>query len=234
MIWLRAFLYILVFIAVFFFSGYLTINVLLKRQINVLCPDIRGKTIEDAKRLTEAKGLSLSISRYERRNDVPLNHITVQRPEANIPTRLGRTVMVIVSEGPELIQIPVIEGKSLAEAEDILSQKNIEIEKVIYIPHQKEEKIVAQIPKSGEDIVKGKGITVLVGTKQDKFYIMPDFKDMTPRDLTEEMTNKNIKHSIGYEIDEKISSKMIIKTSVAPKTVFKNDSELEIKVLSGG
>jgi beta-lactam-binding protein with PASTA domain len=234
MSWFKAFLYIAIFIAVFSFSAYFTINILLKRQINVICPDIRGKTVEDAKSLVENKGLSFSISRYERRNDVPLNHITVQRPEANISTRLGRTVMVIVSEGPELIPLPVLEGKSLADAEGILNQKNIEIEKVIYVPHPKAGKVVAQIPKGGEDIIKGKSVTILVGAEQDQYYVMPDFKDMTPRDLTEEMTSKNIKHKLDYVIEEKISPKMTIITSVPPRTVFKNNNEIEIKVLSGG
>ncbi len=232
--WLKALLYLLIFIAVFSFSAYLTINVLLKRQINVICPDIRGKTVEDAKRIVEGKGLSLSISRYERRNDVPLNHITVQRPEANISTRLGRTVMVIVSEGPELIPLPSLEGKTLADAESILNEKNIEIDKIINIPHSKAGKIIAQIPKGGGEIIKGKGIVILVGTEPVQHYLMPDFKDMTPRDLTEEMTSKSIKHRIDYVMEEKISPKTALTSSVPPKTVFKSNNEIEIKVISGG
>jgi len=232
--WFKAFLYIAIFIFAFSFSAYLTINILLKRQINVICPDIRGKTVEEAKRLVENKGLSLSISRYERRNDVPLNHITVQRPEANISTRLGRTVMVIVSEGPELIPIPILEGRSLADAEGILKEKNIEIEKTIYAPHPKAGKVIAQIPKGGEDVLKGKGVTLFVGVEEDQYFLMPDYKDMTPRDLAEEMADKNIKHKISYTLEEQNSAKMTITTSVPPKMIFKNDGEIEIKVLSGG
>lgn len=234
MSWFKAFLYIAIFIFVFSFSAYLTINILLKRQINVICPDIRGKTVEDAKRLVENKGLSLSISRYEKRNDVPYNHITVQRPEANISTRLGRTVMVIVSEGPELIPLPTLEGKSLADAEGILKEKNIEIEKTIYVPHPKAGKVVAQMPKGGEDVIKGKGITLFVGVEEDQYFLMPDYKDMTLRDLAEEMASKNIKHRIDYVREEENSTKMAITTSVPPKMIFKNDGEIEIKVLSGG
>jgi serine/threonine-protein kinase len=230
--WFKAFLYIVIFIFVFSFSAYLTINILLKRQINVICPDIRGKIVDDAKRLVENKGLSLSISRYERRNDVPYNHITVQRPEANISTRLGRTVMVIVSEGPELIPLPILEGKSLADAEGILKENNIEIEKTIYVPHPKAGKVVAQIPKG--DVIKGKGITLFVGVEEDQYFLMPDYKDMTPRDLAEEMAGKNIKHKVSYALEEQNSTKMTITTSVPPKMIFKNDGEIEIKVLSGG
>ncbi|MCX5807773.1 MAG: PASTA domain-containing protein [Proteobacteria bacterium] len=234
MSWFKAFLYIAIFVFVFSFSTYLTINILLKRQINVICPDIRGKTVEDAKRLVENKGLSLSISRYERRNDVPYNHITVQRPEANISTRLGRTVMVIVSEGPELIPLPILEGRSLADAEGILKEKNIEIEKTIRVPHPKAGKVIAQIPKGGEGVIKGKGVILFVGVEEGQYFLMPDFRDMTPRDLAEEMTSKNIKHKVNYVLEEQNSTKTTITTSVPPKMIFKNDGEIEIKVLSGG
>lgn len=224
----------MIFLLVFFMSGYLTINVLLKKQINVICPDVRGKTVEEAKRLVENKGLSLSVLRYERRNDVPLNHITVQKPEANISTRLGRTVMVIVSEGPELIPLPFLEGKTLPSAEEMLKEKDIKIEKIIYAPHPKSGKIIAQSPKGGDEIIKGKGVTLLVGTEENKYFFMPDFKDMTARDLTDEMINKNIKYKINYILSEQMSAKISMTTSVPPKTIFKNDTEIEINVLSGG
>ncbi|OQC47092.1 MAG: Serine/threonine-protein kinase PK-1 [Deltaproteobacteria bacterium ADurb.Bin026] len=231
---LKPFFYMLIFLIVFLSSGYLTINILLKRQTNVICPDVRGKTVEEAKRLLEKSGLSLIVSRYERRNDVPLNHITVQKPEANISTRLGRTVMVIVSEGPELIPLPVLEGKSIANAEEILREKNIQISKIIYAPHQMAGKVIAQMPKGGEDVIKGKGITLLVGTEENKYYIMPETKDMTTRDLTEEMNNKNIKYNLNYILNEQISAKINIIASIPPRTIFKNDKEIEIKVLTGG
>jgi len=231
---LKPFFYMLIFLIVFSFSGYLTINILLKRQINVVCPDVRGKTVEEAKRLLEKNGLSLSISRYERRNDVPLNHITVQKPEANISTRLGRTVMVIVSEGPELIPLPVLEGKSIVNAEEILREKDIQISKVIYAPHPKTGRVIAQTPKGGEDIIKGKGVTLLVGIDEDRYYLMPETYDMTSRDLTDEMNNKHIKYRVNYMLSDQISAKIGITTSVPQKTIFKNDKEIEINVLTGG
>jgi eukaryotic-like serine/threonine-protein kinase len=234
MSWFKAFLYIMIFLFAFCFSAYLTIDILLKRQINVICPDIRGKTVEEAKRLVENKGLSLNVSRYERRNDVPYNHITVQRPEANISTRLGRTVMVIVSEGPELIPLPILEGKSLADAEGILKENDIEIVKTIYAPHPKAGKVIAQIPKGGEDVIKGKGVTLFVGIEEDQYFLMPDYKDMTPRDLAGEMSSKNIKHKVNYILEEQNSTKMTITTSVPPKKIFKKDGEIEINVSSGG
>jgi beta-lactam-binding protein with PASTA domain len=74
-------------VIVFGLSTYFTISLLLKFQQTTVCPDIRGKTVEDAREIVRNKGLTLAVLRYERRNDVPYNHITVQKPDANISTK---------------------------------------------------------------------------------------------------------------------------------------------------
>ena len=78
---LKILFYVVAPVLVFGLSTYLTISLLLKFQQTTVCPDVRGKTVEDARELLRKKDLALVVLRYERRNDVPYNHITVQKPE---------------------------------------------------------------------------------------------------------------------------------------------------------
>ncbi len=233
--WHRVVLYSGIMVLVFSLSSYLTISFLLKTGETVICPDIRGKNLDDAKQLVDSRGLSLAVMKYEKRNDVPYNHITVQKPEANISTRKGRTVLVIVSEGPELIQVPVFIGQLIENVELKLKEMHIEIEKLVYVPGLKKGKVVAQIPKGGEEILEGKGITLFVDSGQKSFYVMPDMKAMDPSELSAEMDKKKIKHRVFHARGESTSpSKLTIQTSVPPKTIFKGDDEIEIKMMTGG
>jgi eukaryotic-like serine/threonine-protein kinase len=235
MSWHRVILYVGIMIGVFLSASYLTVSVLLKTGETVICPDIRGKSVEDARQLVESRGLSLAVMKHERRNDVPYNHITVQKPEANISTRKGRTVLVIASEGPELIQIPVFLGQSAERVEEKLKEIHIEIEKTIYVPSQKTGKVVSQIPKGGEEILEGKGIILFVGAEQNSFYVMPDVKTLGLSDLAAEMDKKKIKHKITQDRGEIGShSRMIMQTTIPPRSVFKGSDEIEIKVVPGG
>jgi beta-lactam-binding protein with PASTA domain len=235
MSWFRGFFYFLAFIVVFILTGYLTVSVLLKTGGTVICPDVRGKNVDDAKQIVQSRGLSLAVVKYERRNDVPYNHITVQKPEANISTRKGRVVLVIVSEGPELIRVPVLTGQPADNIGEKLKGVNATIEKTVYVPSQKVGKVIAQIPKGGEDMLEGKGITLFVGTEQKIFYVMPDVKTLDLSDLSNEMDRKGIKHKITYERNEfGLRLKPLIETSVPFKTIFKADDEIEIKVITGG
>jgi serine/threonine-protein kinase len=235
MTWCRVFLYFFVVVAVFLLSGYLTVNVLLKTGGTVMCPDVRGKNVDDAKQLVQSKGLSLAVVKYERRNDVPYNHITVQKPEANISTRKGRIVLVIVSEGPELIRVPVLTGQPVDNVGEILKGINLKIEKTIYVPSQKAGKIIAQIPRAGEEMLEGKGITLFVGEEQKALYVMPALKATDLLEFSKEMDKKGLKHEVMYERNlYGLRSKPSIETSIPSGTIFKADDEIKIKVITGG
>jgi eukaryotic-like serine/threonine-protein kinase len=233
--WLKGFFYLSVFIVVFILSGYFTVSILLKTGGTVICPDVRGKNVDDAKRLVQSRGLSLAVVKYERRNDVPYNHITVQKPEANISTRTGRVVLVMVSEGPELIRIPALTGLSMDNAIETLKGISAAIEKIVYVPSQKAGKVIAQTPKGGEDMLQGKGITLFVGTEQKMLYVMPDVKALDLSDLSNEMDRKGIKYKIAYEKSEyNLRLKPVLEASIPLRTIFKADDEIEIKAISGG
>jgi beta-lactam-binding protein with PASTA domain len=79
--WLRALLYFFVFVVVFAVAGYVTMKVLVREEGTLACPDTVGKELSDARRLAEAKGLSVVVSRYEKRKDIPYNYVISQRPE---------------------------------------------------------------------------------------------------------------------------------------------------------
>ncbi|HON85174.1 MAG TPA: PASTA domain-containing protein [Syntrophorhabdaceae bacterium] len=225
--------YIFIAILVFIFSSYVTMKIILKAQRTVICPDIIGKNVEEAKRLVESSGLYFHIVRYEKRNDIPYNHITVQKPGANILTKKGRTVMVIVSDGPELLIVPNIEGQPVNDAYGALKEKNINVEKIIYVPNENEGKVIAQIPRGGEGLLEGKGIVIFAGSKPKRYILMPDIGNIDLTEIKEELTKKNIGYKIIQRGDYSMPRRQRIIPSIAPGQVFDADEGLEIKINLG-
>ncbi|OPY82013.1 MAG: Serine/threonine-protein kinase PknB [Syntrophorhabdus sp. PtaU1.Bin153] len=234
MIWKRGLLYLLMPVVVFGLATYLTIDILLRAGDTVVCPDIRGKTVEEAREMARSAGLSLVVMRYENRNDVPYNHITVQKPEANISTRKGRIVHVIVSEGPQLTEVPTLTGRSLQEAEGMLNEKKLKPGRVIEIPHTAAGKVIAQIPKGGERSLEGREITILIGAGINKYYLMPDVRKIEFAELQDEMDAKGIKYRIEYTQGYRPSQPNISGMSVPPRSLFKVDKEILIYITNGG
>jgi serine/threonine-protein kinase len=235
MTWKKGLFYSLLPFFVFFVSIYITIDILLKSGNNVVCPDVRGKTVEDARELAQKKGLPLVVLRYENRSDVPYNHITVQKPEANISIRSGRIIHVIVSEGPKLTEVPNLTGRSLQEAEETLREKNLEVGKIIQIPHTREGKVIAQLPKGGERTLERKEVILFVGLDKGKYFFLPDLKDLSLWDIQDEMDSKRIKYKITSppKID-KAAKDDTLRLSLPPHTIFKADDEVLIYINNGG
>lgn len=134
MSWIKALLYCLTFIVIFTLSGYVAMRVLIREQGTITCPDIVGKELSDAKRLIAEKDLSVVVSRYEKRKDIPYNYIVSQRPEPNMPVRKGRTLAVVVSEGPPLVDVPPVTNHTLTYAEETLKERYISVKQVINVP----------------------------------------------------------------------------------------------------
>jgi beta-lactam-binding protein with PASTA domain len=226
---IRVLLYVLTPIFVFAFSTYFTISVILKTQQTTVCPDLRGKTVDEAKLLVQNRGLSLTVLRYERRNDVPYNRITVQKPEANINTRTGRVVYVIVSEGPELIKTPGFVGQSLENAQATLQEKKLTLDKIVTVPHIKTGEVIAQIPVEGTEVLEQSGITLIVGGEQKTYFLLPDTRNMNVDEITEEMEIKKMKYKTNY-VREDRGTRGGFDISIPPRTIFSSADEVTISI----
>jgi beta-lactam-binding protein with PASTA domain len=231
--WLKALLYCVTFIAIFVLSSYIAMRILVREEGTVTCPDIVGKELSDAKRLAEGKDFSVVVSRYEKRKDIPYNYIISQRPEPNMPVRKGRVLSVVVSEGPLLVSVPLLTNHTLTYAEATLKERYIPVKHVINVPNGTVGTIVAQSPKSGQNIVDEVGMTLFLGSRQKRFFLMPDLIGKLVTEITNELEAKQIKYNVTYVERPGRPAKTILETSIPPKILFGADDTLEIKAVGG-
>ena len=233
MSWLKVLFYCCIFVVVFAVSGYYAMRILLREQGTITCPDIVGKELSDARRLAQGKDLFVVISKYEKRKDVPYNYIISQRPEPNMPVRKGRTLSVIVSEGPLLVDIPLVTDHTLTYAEETLKERSIPVKQVINVPNGNVGTVVAQAPKSGQNIVDEEGVTLFLGSKQRRFFLMPDLIGKSVVEIVSELETKQIKYNVTYVDKPGRPLKTILETSIPSRTLFGEDETLEIKAVGG-
>jgi eukaryotic-like serine/threonine-protein kinase len=233
MSWVKALLYCCTFIAVFTLSSYFAMRILIREEGTITCPDIVGKELSDAKRLAEGKDLSVVVSRYEKRKDIAYNYVISQRPEADMAVRKGRVLSVVVSEGPPLVDIPLVTNHTLTYAEATLKERYIPVKQVINVPNQNIGTIVAQSPKSGQNIVEEEGVTLILGSRQKRFFIMPDLIGKSVTEIINELETKQIKYNVTYVDKPGRPIKTILETSIPPKMLFGEDDTLEIKAVGG-
>jgi eukaryotic-like serine/threonine-protein kinase len=232
--WTRPFLYVIAPFFFFGFSAYVTLTILLKIEQTVVCPDIRGKDVEEAKRFLQQRGISLKVIRYERRNDVPYNIITVQKPDANVPMRKSRVVAVLVSEGPELIRLPSVVGQAAEDAQGTLDALNIRVGKILAVPHRNAGMVLAQLPQGGEEVVASQKITLIVGTTGNGYFVMPELRGSYPSGVAADLDAKKIRYRMQFSRRDYGFPGQVAATTPPARTVFSADDEVVILVSPDG
>jgi eukaryotic-like serine/threonine-protein kinase len=230
----RLLIFILIPIVSLLLSAYLTIGILLKSEDTVMCPDVRGRHVDEAKQIAERHGVSLSVVRYERRNDVPLNHVTVQKPEANIAMRKGRSLNVLVSEGPELVKMPFVVGQNLADAKEIVAAQHLVVDRVIAVPHDEADKVIIQIPEANQDVVHGHKAVLFVGTPAKRYFVMPDLRQASWAEVTQDLEYRKIRYRIVRSTSLPYGSPAVLASSPPAGSVFSSDDEVTLYLGNGG
>lgn len=232
--WFRLLIYAAACMVVFVLATAYTIRLLVMEERTVTCPELIGLDVEEAKTVAGQRGLPLVVGKYEKRKDVAYNRVVVQKPDAGVPVRAGRTVTVILSDGPMLAVIPVFVGLSLDAAKAALEQEGMKLKKVIYVPGGDASRVLAQVPESGENILDEEGVVLIVGSRAKRFYVMPE---VVPGDLAaaiREMDEKRIRH---LDVSAGRSAGLgggVVKSSVPPRAIFREDEEVELQTTGGG
>lgn len=130
----------------------------------VVVPKVTGLEIKEAWDTIEKAGLKLQL--YESRHDkkVSKNIVLSQDPSADRKVRKGRTILVVVSEGPELIAVPKVIGESLRSAKIAISNAKLQVGKITFqdAVYGQDEEVVEQNPAAQKDVPRGQEIHLTV------------------------------------------------------------------------
>ncbi len=164
---IKKIIYIVAVIIGGFLAGYVSLTIFVSSGKTEV-PDLKGKDIVQANQLLRERGLHIRID-GEEYSELPVATICKQTIPPYTKVKKGREVGVVISKGVRFSVLPDVTGMYLEEAEKILNEKSIPLEKVIYIYSDKYEKntVIAQRPEPEEG---GKSIKLIVslGKKEDE------------------------------------------------------------------
>lgn len=144
-------------------------------------PDLIGKSVSDARKLTQDLGVELEVDNTHRRNSdkVPVGHIVWQNrtPGAASFIKRGSTIKVELSSGPLVLRVPDFAGASAGTAMLRLGQQNLKLQDLTYVGSDASGILAADPPK-GTVVAPQSGVSLLVGAPAAPVqYVMPDLID---------------------------------------------------------
>jgi len=133
----------------------------------VIVPQLRGRSLRDAKFALERYGLQLGAVSYEPSTVYPENTIVAQSIGADARAARGSRVNISVSEGGTAaggVTVPNVVGRTVSEAERLLLAQKLAVGNITYqlsyelIPNT----VVEQFPRAGEPVAVGGKIDLFV------------------------------------------------------------------------
>jgi serine/threonine-protein kinase len=135
-------------------------------EVLVDVPLLRGKSTRDARFALERNGLKLGSIASDYSESFPENTVIDQTVAADRKIAKGSVVGITVSRGRSLqeITIPLVVGKTLAEAEKLLSAGGLKVGIVTYEPgfDLLPNTVVDQFPRAGEPGRPGQEVDLFV------------------------------------------------------------------------
>ncbi|MCF8001841.1 MAG: Stk1 family PASTA domain-containing Ser/Thr kinase [Halanaerobiales bacterium] len=137
-----------VFGLVYFFKVYTEVPI-------VEVPNLINTEFEKAKDIASEQGLSLKKAEEDVfHNDVKKGHIVTQEPRAGERVKQTRQIVVTVSKGPKVVEVPDFKGRPLREVEVLLDNLGLQVEEFVYEYSEQydENYVISQAPEPGSEI----------------------------------------------------------------------------------
>jgi len=138
----------------------------------VTVPDLRGRTLRDARFRLEREGLKLGAIEYELSDEFPENTVIDQRIPPNTKVKRDVYVSIVLSQGTGegKVVVPDVIGKSLSDATKMLLSNNLKIGNVTYIQSSDvlPNTVVDQYPRVGEKIQIGQQVDLIIVEGSEK------------------------------------------------------------------
>ncbi len=129
-------------------------------------PDVRGLTVEAAQAALSAReltGIVGGTSEFD--NDVALGDVLRVEATAPGPIRPGATLTIIVSRGPDLVEVPNVAGRSINDAAAILEDAGFRVELDTNVPPGLRDSELAPVqstsPAAGERVLRNAVVTIV-------------------------------------------------------------------------
>lgn len=142
-------------------------------------PELFGLPEAEAVALLNDQGLRSDWSEDDERYDerVPAGHVLMQRPPAGTLVKRGSPVTIVLSRGPQLLQVPDVVGSALQAAQVTLTAAGLTVGRTLSLHSAEGESgaVIGQRPAAGSRAERAAPVDLfLAGESSGETWVMPD------------------------------------------------------------
>ena len=200
---------------------------------NITVPDLRGKTVDAATAEVEAADLNLVVGRQVFSGTVGPGAIVTQDPAAADRVRRGTEVQVVVSRGPQLVEVPSVRRLPEAEAKLLLEQSNLQVEiQRDFHPRIADGRVIDQNPAAGNTIEAGKVVVITISQGKPPVSV-PELGGLAEAEAGTLLQAARLGVRVVEEFSVEVPRGTVIRQKPGPGKIITQDSIVTIIVSKG-
>lgn len=164
-------------LTVFVLTAYLSFN-LFVRSGGARTPEIVGLDLEEARSLVNDQGYELEVEEDGRFSDqVAAGDVMIQNPAAGALVKRGSAIKVVLSLGPQRIDVPDLAGLGIQAAQVTLAGAGLGLGRTIDVTSRDGDvgTVVGQEPRPGTQVSATTEVHVLLAQPASgEIFVMPD------------------------------------------------------------
>ncbi len=201
--------------------------------VSVVVPSVKGMTFTDASNLIVQEGLEVGEVEFVNNEEVPVNVVFGQSPEALVKVAEGAAINLTVSGGETEQSMPNVVGLTLTVATEELTGRGLKVTQTAEQSEEPRDTVIAQVPAPDTALKSGDEVQIVVSLGPAPREI-PDVKGKTleeASDILEEAGFKNRREQQEPSSSTPVGS--VSRTDPAKGTVFDPSEELTVFISSG-
>jgi len=194
-----------------------------------LVPDVAGMTPEAATDAITAANLTLGGRTEAFDDNIAVGQVAKTTPKIGSELKSGERVDLVISKGPEPVEIPVVVGKQIKVVEQNLNSLGLQVDRTnVFSETVKKNSVISIKPKAGNVVSSGSTVEVVV-SKGPPPVTVPNLVDMPRRKAIAALERIGLRAQV--EVGAVAPLNRVISQSPAPGTEIPKGSAVTIRII---
>jgi serine/threonine-protein kinase len=194
-----------------------------------LVPDVAGMSPEAATDAITAANLTLGGRTEAFDDNIAVGQVAKTTPKIGSELKSGERVDLVISKGPEPIEIPAVVGKQIKVVEPNLNSLGLQVDRTnVFSETVKKNTVMSIKPKAGNIVSSGSTVEVVV-SKGPPPVTVPNLVDMPRRKAIAALERIGLRAQV--EVGAVAPLNRVISQSPAPGTEIPKGSAVTIRII---
>lgn len=205
-----------------------------KTKEPVEVPDLKGKTLEEAVEILKGK---IDYKYETKDSDVTEKGIVMEQSiQPGEKIEAGEILILTVSDGPKVFQVPDVYNRLDEEAETILEEAHLVVKHSFEFNDTVEQgRVIRTEPERNTEVKEGDTVTIVLSSGKEKVMkLVPDIRNLSEKEAIQKLKDQGLAAgTISYKNSDEVEKGLVITQNYSVNKEVEEGTAVDFTVSKG-